>query len=203
MKTKTYFCPPDGLSRAPLATGSLVSGTCLGKNASLIPSVSPMANIASQKNQLVRIRSMGYGPCYHFCYPTTRHPAVQANTPAYLKSQNMNCLIVDMLGSEPFRTRFFELRHEIWLVPSASPRRAVSPLATNLPKTAMTDKRCYQVAAHRAMHDLRRSRACIEDGAQRAAATSAFCPGPPAPPSPPVILLVLLFVPLSARAELS
>jgi hypothetical protein len=55
VKTKFYF----ELSGAPLITGrsGLASGTCLGKNASLIPIVSPMANIASQKSQLVRSRS--------------------------------------------------------------------------------------------------------------------------------------------------
>jgi hypothetical protein len=61
MKTKTYFCRPDELSGAPLAIdrsdSSLTSGTCLGKNASMIASVRAMANIASQKSQLVRSRS--------------------------------------------------------------------------------------------------------------------------------------------------
>jgi hypothetical protein len=59
VKTNLYFCPPDGLCGAPLVTGrsGLASGTCLGKNASLTPMVSPMANIASQKSQLVRSRS--------------------------------------------------------------------------------------------------------------------------------------------------
>jgi hypothetical protein len=74
MKTKSYFCPPDGLSGAPLATGrsdsSLTSGTCLGKNASLIPIVSPMANIASQKSQPTMFWFMGTRSSLPFCYPT-------------------------------------------------------------------------------------------------------------------------------------
>ncbi len=72
MKTKTYFCPPDGLSGVPLATGRsrLASGTCLGKNASLIASVRAMANIASQKSQATMFWFMGTRSLLPFCYPT-------------------------------------------------------------------------------------------------------------------------------------